>query len=92
MNSSWGEAVKKKKKKTSRDKILDHIFQFGSITNYEAINWLGIKNLSEIIDELRTMGFQIKGEKCSMRNEQGERVYFRSYRVIDDRIGPMKVG
>lgn len=71
---------------TQRDKILDYIKKFGSITSYEAYKDLGITQLGARVFELKERGYNIVAEYETGKNRYGESVRFSRYRleVVED--------
>lgn len=49
-------------KATQKDRILDYIRKFGSITSWEAYQDLGVMQLGARIDQLQKDGYQFKTE------------------------------
>ena len=49
-------------KTTQKDRILDYIRKFGSITSWEAYQDLGVMQLGARIDQLQKDGYQFKTE------------------------------
>lgn len=61
-----------------RDRVLNYIKQFGSITTYEAFVDLGCSRLSEYIRQLRK-DYNITDEWISATNRYGEKVEYKKY-------------
>jgi hypothetical protein len=53
--------------------------QFGSITQLEALNDLGIMRLASRISDLRTKGYDIKREMITVRNRFEEECHVARY-------------
>lgn len=68
------------KRKTMKDRVLDYIRNFGSITTWEACIQLGCTRLSEYIRQLR-LEYEIKDEWLSNVNRYGEKVEFKRYYI-----------
>ena len=49
-------------KATQAERILDYIDEFGSITQYEALQDLGVMRLASRISDLKKLGFPIESE------------------------------
>lgn len=68
---------------TQKEKVLDYIKRFGSITRAEAFNDLGIAELSARICELKQDGYEFETKSETSRNRFGERVtYTRYFRAV----------
>lgn len=59
-------------------RIINYINQFGSITQYEALN-LGVMRLASRISELRKQGYNIKGEMVEVKNRFNEVCNIKRY-------------
>lgn len=66
-------------KATQADRILDYMERFGSITQYEALQDLGVMRLASRISDLKKMGYPIKGEIVTVRNRFEEDCYVKRY-------------
>ena len=73
-------------KATQAERIIDYIDKFGSITQYEALQDLGVMRLASRISDLKKMGFPIESEIQPVQNRFGETCYIKRYRlaVIDN--------
>ena len=62
-----------------KERVLDYIEQFGSISSMEAFKDLGVTRLSAVIFNLEEDGYEFdtKPEKC--KNRFGERTCFTRY-------------
>ena len=69
---------------TQRDRILQYIKDFGSITSYEAYTELGITQLGARIFELKRMNYQFADEYVSRKNRYGEDVKFKKYSLVNN--------
>lgn len=63
-----------------RERVLNYIKDFGSITTFEAFTELGCTRLSEYIRQLR-IDYHIADEWVSTTNRYGERVQYKKYRI-----------
>lgn len=61
------------------ERVLDYIRTFGSITQLEALQDLGIMRLASRISDLKREGFDIVGEKEAVTNRYGEKCYIKRY-------------
>ena len=68
-------------KKNQRQRILDYINEFGSITALEAVRDLGVLQLSARLVELEKDGIVFHKEQESALNRFGERVYYTRYSI-----------
>lgn len=68
-------------KKNQRQRILDYINEFGSITALEAVRELGVLQLSARLVELEKDGIVFHKEQESALNRFGERVYYTRYSI-----------
>ena len=57
---------------TQCERVLDHMERHGYITQYEAMNDLGVMRLASRISELRKQGYPIIGERVNVMNRFGE--------------------
>lgn len=73
-------------KTTQKDRILEYIRNFGSISSFEAYANLGITQLGARIDQLQKDGYQFKTEWEQRKNRYGEYVNFKRYYLVDDMI------
>lgn len=70
---------------TQKDRIINYIREFGSISSWEAYSELGITQLGARIDQLKKEGYEFKTEWESRKNRYGEDVQFKRY-YLDDII------
>lgn len=66
-------------KKNQRDRILEYVDRFGTITSSEAISELGCTRLSARISELKNMGYPFEKRMIQSRNRFGETVSYAEY-------------
>lgn len=62
----------------SKDRVLQHLKDFGSITSWEAIREYGITRLSAVIFNLRK-DYIIEDEYIQSVNRYGDNVHFKKY-------------
>ena len=74
--------MEQQNKITMKDRILDYIKAFKSITTFEAFTELGCTRLSEYIRQLRE-DYDVKDELLSRVNRYGEKVHFKRYWIED---------
>lgn len=70
-------------KMNQRQRIIDYIRQFGSITSKDAYNDLGITQLATRIKELKELGYEFETKWESGKNRFGEPVSFKRYYLMD---------
>lgn len=66
---------------TQRDRVLDYIKQFGSISSREAFMDLGVTQLAARICELSDRGYEFDKKYESSKNRYGENVSFVRYSI-----------
>ena len=64
---------------TQKERIIDYIKQFGSITSLDAYKDLGITQLGARIDGLKKDGYRFKTEWESGKNRFGEKTDYKRY-------------
>ena len=70
-------------KTTQKDRIINYIREFGSISSWEAYADLGITQLGARIDQLKKEGYEFKTEWESNINRFGEKTDYKRYYLID---------
>lgn len=70
-------------KVTQKERIIEYIREFGSISSWEAYSDLGITQLGARIDQLKKEGYEFKTEWESKKNRYGETVNFKRYYLED---------
>jgi hypothetical protein len=68
-------------KPTQNDRIIDYIKRFGSITQLEALQDLGVMRLASRISDLRSLGYPIVSETEIVKNRFGEKCHVKRYRI-----------
>lgn len=68
---------------TQKDRILEYIRNFGSISSFEAYADLGITQLGARIDQLKKEGYQFRTEWETGQNRYGERTDYKRYYLAD---------
>jgi len=71
---------------TQCDKIVRYLNEFGSITQLEALQDLGIMRLASRISELKKLGYEIKVEFAKGVNRYGESVKWAKYSLAEGQI------
>lgn len=67
-------------KPTQNERIVNYLHVFGSITQMDALQDLGIMRLASRISDLRRLGYPIVSKKEAVKNRFGETVYVKRYR------------
>ena len=68
-------------KPTQNERIIDYMNRFGSITQFEALQDLGIMRLSSRISDLRSRGYSITSKYETVTNRFGEKTQIKRYRL-----------
>ncbi len=68
---------------TQKDRIINYIRQFGSITSWEAYQDLGVMQLGARIDQLKKDGYEFRTEWETKKNRFNEEVSFKRYYLAD---------
>lgn len=71
------------RKATQAERVLEYITTFGSITQLEALNDLGIMRLASRISDLKKMGYPIVSKVEAVKNRYGENCYIKRYSIAD---------
>ena len=69
-------------KATQAERIIDYIDKFGSITQYEALQDLGVMRLASRVSDLNRQGFMIVGKMEAVTNRYGEKCYIKRYSEV----------
>lgn len=70
-------------KPTQNERILDYIEEFGSITQLEALQDLGIMRLASRISDLKRLGYPIDSKVETVKNRYGEKCHIKRYFVAN---------
>ena len=68
---------------SQKDRIINYIREFGSISSWEAYSDLGITQLGARIDQLKKDGYEFETEWESKKNRYGEQTNYKRYRLVD---------
>lgn len=71
-------------KTTQRQRIIQYIREFGSITSWDAYKDLGITQLGARIFELKNEGYNFRTKIEYDTNRYGEKVDYKRYYLIND--------
>ena len=66
-------------KPTQNERIISYMNQFGSITQLEALQDLGVMRLASRISDLRSLGYPIISEIEIVKNRYGEKCHVKRY-------------
>ena len=66
-------------KMTQKERIINYIKQFGSITSLDAYKDLGTTQLGARIDQLKKEGYKFKTEWESGKNRFGDKTDYKRY-------------
>ena len=70
-------------KKNQKERILDYMDDYGSISALEAFRDLGVSQLSARLVELEHEGHRFNKKQESSLNRYGERVYYTRYSIAE---------
>lgn len=70
-------------KTNQKQRIINYIRQFGSITDLEASKELGIQQFGARIFDLKKEGYEFTTEWESCKNRFGEKVEYKRYFLVD---------
>ena len=68
-------------KPSQNERILDYIERFGSITQKDALNDLGVMRLASRISDLKARGYNIISTSEPVKNRFDETCYIKRYRM-----------
>ena len=66
---------------TQAQRVVEYIERFGSITQFEAMQDLGVMILASRISELKRQGYRIESEIVPVKNRFEETCYIKRYRL-----------
>lgn len=66
-------------KPTQRDRVLQYIRDFGSITSYQAYTDLGVTQLATRIFELKKRGYNFSKKRVKTQNRYGDNTHYDEY-------------
>lgn len=64
-------------KATQAERVLGYIEEFGSITQLDALNDLGVMRLAPRISDLKKLGYPITSSVEAVKNRYGENCYIK---------------
>ena len=65
-----------------KQRVIDYLNKFGSISSWEAYADLGITQLGARIDQLKKEGYRFKTEWESSKNRFGDKTDYKRYYLI----------
>ena len=65
-----------------KQRVIDYINKFGSISSWEAYSDLGITQLGARIDQLKKEGYNFKTEWESSKDRFGDKTEYKRYYLI----------
>ena len=70
---------------TQKDRIMDYLSKFGSITSWQAYEDLGITQLSTRLKELHDQrGINFKKERIYKTNRFGQKCHYDKYMIAEE--------
>lgn len=73
-------------KPTQNQKIIEYIREFGSITQRDAFEDLGVMRLASRISDLRRLGYPIESETETVKNRYGEPCRIKRYSINEAKL------
>lgn len=70
-------------KVTQAQRVLRYMEDFGSITQLEALNDLGVMRLASRISDLKKDGYPIKSQIVTVKNRYGEHCNIKQYSLAE---------
>jgi len=72
---------------TQSERIIDYMHKHGGITQFDALNELGVMRLASRISELRRNGYPIGSKMVKVQNRYGETCRVKRYSLKGDARG-----
>ncbi len=72
---------------TQAERILDYMHEHQGITQFDALNKLGVMRLASRISELRRNGYDITSKMVKVQNRYGETCRVKRYSLKDGANG-----
>jgi hypothetical protein len=66
---------------TQHDRILRHLYDYGTLSTLEAMREYGIMRLSARISELKDRGYKISSTRKDGKNRYGEPTHYAIYKL-----------
>ena len=70
-------------KKSQKERILDYMDEFGSISSWEAFRDLGITRLAARASDIEADGIVLNHKREATTNRYGEKVYYTRYSIAE---------
>ena len=67
-----------------RQRVLNYMHHYGSITQYEAIEELGILRLASRISEIKKLGYPVQSKRVTVINKYGEKCRVAQYSLEEE--------
>ena len=67
------------RKRTQADRVIRYMMEFGSISQLEALNDLGVMRLASRISDLKKRGYPIASTMETVKNRYGDKCYIKRY-------------
>ena len=64
---------------TQNERIIEYIHKFGSITQLQALQDLGVMRLASRMSDLKRLGYPVVSEKETVKNRFGEKTPIARY-------------
>ena len=71
-------------KPTQNERIIDYMKRFGSITQLDALQDLGVMRLASRISDLRSEGYPITSTIETVKNRFGEKCHIKRYKIATE--------
>lgn len=65
------------------DRILEYMNRYGSITQIEALNALGVMRLASRVSDMKKQGYPIVSSIATVKNRFGETCHIKKYSLSD---------
>ena len=72
---------------TQCERILNYMYKHGGITQYEALEEIGVMRLASRVSELRRNGYGITSKMVKVKNRYGETCRVKRYSFVGDTDG-----
>ena len=69
---------------TQNQRILDYLDKYGSITQIDALQDIGVMRLASRISDLRRLGYPIVSEMVKVKNRYGEECRIKKYSLAKE--------
>jgi len=71
------------KKKSQKERVLEYMRDFGSITSWDAYKDLGVTQLGARIDQLKKEGYMFNRKTEYSENRYGEQTHYTRYSLLE---------